>query len=129
MTQSSLGLNHDGFGGYESEDRTRMTMASVSSGGLGGVGGGRVGDGMSSAGGHTSATSDSGPFTEEDGDETGDGDDDDDATGIRSPCPPGRTFYGSTTDLKSVAQATASNPTLASKTASSSISHQPHRRF
>ncbi|KAF9137016.1 DASH complex subunit ask1 [Mortierella sp. GBA39] len=128
MTQSSLGLNHDGFGGYESEDRTRMTMASASSGVLGGVGGGRVGDGMSSAGGHTSATSDSGPFTEEEEDETGDGDDDD-ATGIRSPCPPGRTFYGSTTDLKSVAQATASNPTLASKAASSSVSHQSLRRF
>lgn len=128
MTQSSLGLNHDGFGGYDSEDRTRMTMASASSSGLGRVGGGRVGDGMSSAGGHTSATSDSGPFTEEDEDETGDGDDDD-ATGIRSPCPPGRTFYGSATDLKSVAQATASNPTLASKAPSSSTSHQPHRRF
>ncbi|KAK5822219.1 hypothetical protein F5H01DRAFT_335205 [Linnemannia elongata] len=128
MTQSSLGLNHDGFGGYESEDRTRMTMASANSSGLGGVGGRRVGDAMSSAGGHTSATSDSGPFTEEEEDETGDGDDDD-APGVRSPCPPGRTFYGSTTDLKSVAQATASNPSLASKAASSSTSHQPHRRF
>ncbi|KAG0015353.1 DASH complex subunit ask1 [Entomortierella chlamydospora] len=31
MTQSSLGLNHDGFG-FDSEDRTRMTMASNSSG-------------------------------------------------------------------------------------------------
>ncbi|KAG0313340.1 DASH complex subunit ask1 [Linnemannia gamsii] len=131
MTQSSLGLNHDGFGGYDSEDRTRMTMASASSSGLGGGGGGRVGDGMSSAGGHTSATSDSGPFTEEEEDETGDGDDDD-VTGsiMRSPCPPGRTFYGSTTDLKSVAQATASNPSLASKAASSSLaSQQQHRRF
>ncbi|KAF8946088.1 DASH complex subunit ask1 [Haplosporangium gracile] len=129
MTQSSLGLNHDGFGGYESEDRTRMTMASGSSSGLrgGAGGGGRVGDGMSSAGGHTSATSDSGPFTEEEEDETGDGDDDD-VSGIRSPCPPGRTFYGSTTDLKSVAQATASNPSLASK-ATSSFTSQPHRRF
>jgi hypothetical protein len=90
-----------------------------------------VGDGMSSAGGHTSATSDSGPFTEEEEDETGDGDDDD-VTGsiMRSPCPPGRTFYGSTTDLKSVAQATASNPSLASKAASSSLaSQQQHRRF
>lgn len=131
MTQSSLGLNHDGFGGYESEDRTRMTMASTSSSGLGGVRGGRVGDGMSSAGGHTSATSDSGPFTEEEEDVTGDGDDDD-VTGniMRSPCPPGRAFYGSTTDLKSVAQATASNPSLASKGASSSsASQQQHRRF
>lgn len=128
MTQSSLGLNHDGFGGYESEDRTRMTMASTSSSGLGGVVGGRAGDGMSSAGGHTSATTDSGPFTEEEEDETGDGDDDD-ATGVRSPCPPGRTLYGSTTDLKSVAQATASKPTLVSKAVSSSTSHQPYRRF
>ncbi|KAF9909632.1 DASH complex subunit ask1 [Linnemannia zychae] len=119
MTQSSLGLNHDGFGGYESEDRTRMTMASASSSGLGG---GRAGDGMSSAGGHTSATSDSGPFTEEEEDETGEGDDED-ATGniMRSPCPPGRTLFGSTTDLKSVAQATASKP--------SKSSSLPHTRF
>jgi hypothetical protein len=121
MTQSSLGLNHDGFGGYESEDRTRMTMASASSNGLGE---GRTGGSMSSAGRHTSTTSDSGPFTEEEGDETGDGDDED-ATGniMRSPCPPGRTLFGSTTDLKSVAQATASKP---SKPSSSS---QPHTRF
>ncbi|KAK3841741.1 MAG: hypothetical protein J3R72DRAFT_475398 [Linnemannia gamsii] len=122
MTQSSLGLNHDGFGGYESEDRTRMTMASASSAGLRG---GRAGDGMSSVGGHTSATSDSGPFTEEEEDETGDGDDED-ATGniMRSPCPPGRTLFGSTTDLKSVAQATAFKPSKPS-----SSSSQPHTRF
>ncbi|KAF9129306.1 DASH complex subunit ask1 [Mortierella sp. 14UC] len=121
MTQSSLGLNHDGFGGYESEDRTRMMMASASSNG---IGGGRTGDGMSSVGGHTSATSDSGPFTEEEGDETGDGEDED-ATGniMRSPCPPGRTLFGSTTDLKSVAQATASKPFKPSS------SSQPHMRF
>ncbi|KAF9920645.1 DASH complex subunit ask1 [Linnemannia zychae] len=136
MTQSSLGLNHDGFGGYASEDRTRMTMASESSSGLVGSG---ARDGMSSVGGRTSATSDSGPFTdtgpftEEEGDVTGEGDDDD-VTGnlMRSPCPPGRTFYGPTTDLKSVAQATTLNSSLASKPSTSTQQQQQqqaHRRF
>ncbi|KAF9108485.1 DASH complex subunit ask1 [Mortierella sp. GBA35] len=123
MTQSSLGLNHDGFGGYESEERTRMTMPSTSSSGMGGRG-------LLSSGGErlSSGISESAEYTEGTEDETeGDGDDED-ATGniMRSPCPPGRTFYGSTTDLKSVAKATASNPTLASK---SSAASQPQRRF
>ena len=116
MTQSSLGLNHDGFGGYESEDRTRMTLPSTSSSGLGGRS-------ILSSG-----ISESAEYTEGAEDETeGDGDDED-ATGniMKSPCPPGRTFFGSSTDLKSVAQATASKPSLASKSLAAS---QSHRRF
>ncbi|CAO3567942.1 unnamed protein product [Mortierella alpina] len=123
MTQSSLGLNHDGFGGYDSEDRTRMTMTS---------GGGETGNAAvpshggslaaAAAASSSNATRSAGRRMEDEagygGDESDDDDDDDDddVTGsiMKSPCPPGRTgsipFLGSRTDLKSVAQAATARP-------------------
>ncbi|KAF9114619.1 DASH complex subunit ask1 [Mortierella sp. AM989] len=125
MTQSSLGLNHDGFGGYDSEDRTRMTMISTSSSGGIGIGSGGIGassahqmDGLSSGQSGVSSIAmeaGSGAGLQGHGLERGEygddeGEDDEDVTEhiMKSPCPPGKTFYGSNTDLRSVAQAAAS---------------------
>ncbi|KAF9203539.1 DASH complex subunit ask1 [Haplosporangium sp. Z 27] len=105
MTQSSLGLNHDGFG-FDSEDRTRMTM--ISSGGSSGIM-----SGVSVGGGGISSST-----VDTDGQqgsaEQGDYGDDEEGTDedmtdhiMKSPCPPGKTFYGPNTDLRSVAQAAA----------------------
>ncbi|KAG0324610.1 DASH complex subunit ask1 [Dissophora globulifera] len=95
MTQSSLGLNHDGFGEFGSEDRTGTMMTRGSSSvdvSSTNVTGGEQRTGHSS------------------GSINGGEEDEDDATGdiLRSPCPPGRTFQGAGTDLRSVAQAAAS---------------------
>ncbi|KAF9423732.1 DASH complex subunit ask1 [Entomortierella beljakovae] len=121
MTQSSLGLNHDGFGGFESEDRTRMTMDSNASS-HGNVVNGSVinsqdSDGMSSRPFTSSEilesgrSESSGGLGDQSNEYTGFGDeedveeDDNDATEhiMKSPCPPGKSFQGSNTDLRSVA--------------------------
>ncbi|KAG0205531.1 DASH complex subunit ask1 [Mortierella sp. GBA30] len=119
MTQSSLGLNHDGFG-YDSEDRTRMTIAS--SGGASVITMSSQERTSMSASATTAAGEVNAPVERrrriEDEIEYGDdeGEEDDDVTGniMRSPCPPGRAgstpFLGSRTDLKSVAQAATAKP-------------------
>ncbi|KAF9276158.1 DASH complex subunit ask1, partial [Mortierella alpina] len=122
MTQSSLGLNHDGFGGYDSEDRTRMTMASGGESGNAAVSSHERSLAAIAASSTNNATmsasrrmEDEGTYGGDEGDDDDD-DDDDDVTGsiMKSPCPPGRTgsipFLGSRTDLKSVAQAATARP-------------------
>ncbi|KAF8939661.1 hypothetical protein EDD21DRAFT_90393 [Dissophora ornata] len=116
MTQSSLGLNHDGFGGFDSEDQTRHTMMSNTSARVissvetvsmlsrqPNVSAGMV-NGQQAAGRRR---------IEEEEEEFGDDEDEDEDEDVtenimRSPCPPGKNFFGSKTDLKSVAQAAAS---------------------
>ncbi|KAF9354437.1 DASH complex subunit ask1 [Mortierella sp. AD094] len=122
MTQSSLGLNHDGFGGFDSEDRTRTTMTNNSSGnssGSGGVGAssahnvGATSSRQSGAHSIAVATGANGGQRGRSVDQVEYGDNDEDDEDVtehimKSPCPPGKTFYGSNTDLRSVAQAAAS---------------------
>ncbi|KAG0367454.1 hypothetical protein BC939DRAFT_498896 [Gamsiella multidivaricata] len=133
MTQSSLGLNHDGFGGFESEDQTRMTAASNGSSGISSMGlAGAVSqrkvvsttESSEQIGSRLPAPvhrriGEGGDF----GDDESEDDDDEDITEniMRSPCPPGRTFYGSRTDLKVVAQATASARSNAGSSSGSSL--------
>ncbi|KAF9564328.1 hypothetical protein EC968_004568 [Mortierella alpina] len=122
MTQSSLGLNHDGFGGYDSEDRTRMTMASGGELGNATVSSHERSLAASAAVSASNTARNAGRRIEDEtgygGDESDDDDDDDDdVTGsiMKSPCPPGRAgsmpFLGSRTDLRSVAQAATARPT------------------
>ncbi|KAF9946539.1 DASH complex subunit ask1 [Mortierella alpina] len=122
MTQSSLGLNHDGFGGYDSEDRTRMTMASGGESGNAAISSHERSLAANAAASTSNATTNASRRMEDEGGYGGDGsvdddDDDDDVTEniMKSPCPPGRTgsipFLGSRTDLKSVAQAATARPT------------------
>ncbi|KAI1321622.1 DASH complex subunit ask1 [Mortierella claussenii] len=131
MTQSSLGLNHDGFGGYDSKDWTRMTITSEHSGGTGmttsrqsGIPPGTPGRGRTSSGLHSSSSQR--PLDEEgygDDESEEDDEDDEDATDniMRSPCPPGKTLYSSITDLNSVARAAAA----ATAAAAASTSGRP----
>ncbi|KAF9172487.1 DASH complex subunit ask1 [Mortierella sp. AD011] len=126
MTQSSLGLNHDGFG-FDSEDRTRTTMTSGISDGIGsgnssgsgGIGtssvhnGGAISSRQSGVHSIAVATGASRGQRERPVGQVGYGEnveDEEDVTEhiMKSPCPPGKTFYGSNTDLRSVAQAAAS---------------------
>lgn len=133
MTQSSLGLNHDGFASgaeFDDFDRTRTTLAS-----MGGSSGTRTRDmdltvGASNAAaivasvatngfqpanpshrssGVTATVSLSNILTTQAERDDEEDEDDEDETGdmSRSPCPPGRTFRANT-DLRSVAQAASS---------------------
>lgn len=148
MTQSSLGLNHDGFAsggeGFDDFDRTRTTMVSMGGGSSGTrtrnmdltVGASNAAAIVAAA---AAATNGFQPTnnpshrpsgvastvslttiltTQAEGDD-GDEDEDDEDEGemSRSPCPPGRTFYGTNTDLRSVAQA-ASSTSLGSESGS-----------
>ncbi|KAG0249546.1 DASH complex subunit ask1 [Mortierella polycephala] len=118
MTQSSLGLNHDGFGGYDSEERTRMTMSSERSHGTGGATIPSAEAFTSNVSITTTGTNLGARFNTagRDGDQE-DGEDDDDI--MRSPCPPGKNFFGSKTDLMSIAEVAA---TSTSKSGSDSSS-------
>lgn len=149
MTQSSLGLNHDGFAsggeGFDDFDRTRTTLASIG----GGSSGTRTRDmdltvGASNAAAIVAAAASAAngfqptvnpsrrppgvtatvslatiltTQTEGDNDDEDEDDDEDEGEMSRSPCPPGRTFYGANTDLRSVAQA-ASSTSLGSESGS-----------
>ncbi|KAF9179644.1 DASH complex subunit ask1 [Haplosporangium sp. Z 767] len=108
MTQSSLGLNHDGFGGYDSEERTRMTMSSGRSHGTGGATMSSVEVSTSMVSITTTGTNLGARFNSAGrGGDQEDEEDDDDI--MRSPCPPGKNFFGSKTDLTSIAEAAATS--------------------
>ncbi|KAF9305423.1 DASH complex subunit ask1 [Mortierella antarctica] len=154
MTQSSLGLNHDGFAsggaGFDDFDRTRTTLAS-----MGGSSGTRTRDmdltvGVSNAAAIVAAAATNGfqpanpshrssgvtttvslskmLTTQMEGDDVEDEDDEDETGDMsRSPCPPGRTFRANT-DLRSVAQA-ASSTSLGSESVSGLFRPSAGRKF